>query len=1022
MPRLHFKKIGIIITVLLLPLISVAQVSNTTCAKKGYTIVTINGIFTKEEGVDGAKANRQALEDRLATIYLGEELIVDYLYNPTHGLFGVIDLTDVAIQKTFESVDMQDPDFLKILNAASTQVKTQKVLLVAHSQGNFYANNFYKAVTDSGDVSTKSIGVYGVATPASYVAGNGIYRTSATDTVINRARYVLPGTFLPSNDSISYKESDDSGHGHGFREIYLEYRGEEIKKEVEQSLGKLSSDPSRSENTPCLNPPQKLSTFEKTVSPVVYVVDSVVASTVVIGTMAKNTVIPIAVGTYHITVNTAVWTYNTSVAVAVWTYDTTLAIGKFVGNTVVSAGSFMYNAVTSSFSNGLVASNNSATVILATLPTQTLSSVPAKTQVVTTTQTQNTESPVAKSPQPQTVFVFEPKVQTGDSAPKLVFVGVLSVGGGGAPPQVAPQVLGVTTVAENEVLVEDVVDELAESAGAAKAAPALSAPQCAQTLATDGCLLATTTVHFEWSAVSGAAYYALNKNGAYATTTDTVLDLTIKDFSDYTLEVSAVDAGGNPSAASTQIVSVATIPLAINEIAWMGTVASPNDEWFEIKNNTGHTIDLAQWALNAKDGAPHVALNGTIAPRAYIVFERTDNTAITDVEMHQTYTGALGNAGEQLNLSYASTTFDQTPEIIDDGAWVAGYNSTTTRKTMERYSSREIGTDPTNWGTNLGYIKNGTDAKDNPIDGTPSAQNSVSTLINKGQDIIEDFTLTADEESYVIARDIFVSASSTLTVEPGVEIRFFEENWWNPARLDVEGVLVVRGIAENPVRISSFSDSAVGSIELFGDATSTIDYAQIERTDGVNAYDGGALIITNSDFNENNVAVGAYLGARVTVASSTITNTLDNNAIGVYDGAMMTIASTTIDGVPDGSGVAVYDGTLSIASSTIKNVSDSGISLIDATSTIANVVIENAEWVGIDIYGGTATITDTTISGVDGWAGISITSPSEPVVINGGEVTGNTPFGISMDAGSVVLTGVSVNDNGESEVDNIIIW
>ena len=197
-------------------------------------------------------------------------------------------------------------------------------------------------------------------------------------------------------------------------------------------------------------------------------------------------------------------------------------------------------------------------------------------------------------------------------------------------------------------------------------APALSVPQCLF-LATDGCLLATTTVRFEWSSVLGAGYYAISKNGSYSTTTENMHDIIAPDYSDYIFEVSAVSANGNTSATSTQKVSIATIPIAINEIAWMGTVASANDEWFELKNNTTHAIDLSQWELNAKVGTPRVKLTGTIAPNAYLIFERTSDTVVKDVTMHQKYTGALGNKGEQLNLSYASTTLDQTP----DGKWVA---------------------------------------------------------------------------------------------------------------------------------------------------------------------------------------------------------------------------------------------------------------------------------------------------------------------------------------------------------------
>ncbi|MDD5152792.1 MAG: DUF5011 domain-containing protein [Candidatus Pacebacteria bacterium] len=362
--------------------------------KTGYTIETINGIFTKEgslNGTDGAKANRKAVERFFPSTYRyrGESLTVDYLYNPT---YGPLDLSDTAIQKTFEGVDMKDSDFLKILTDASAQIKTQKVLLVAHSQGNFYANNFYDAVTKSGDVSAGSIGVYGVAVPASKVAGDGIYRTSDTDTVINLARKVFPGKTLKANDSINYKDSDDSGRGHGFREIYLEYRGEEIKKEIEESLGKLSVDSTRSEDGPCINPPEEPSVADKIITKIViYPADFALTSGVVGVNIAKNIIVVVAKGTYHVgilignvtidlavktaqvTADVAIWTANTAVDVATATYNAgvNLVVGTY--NVAVSAGSSVASSVSSFFSwlnnNGgdsLGSSSNMASAIMAT--------------------------------------------------------------------------------------------------------------------------------------------------------------------------------------------------------------------------------------------------------------------------------------------------------------------------------------------------------------------------------------------------------------------------------------------------------------------------------------------------------------------------------------------------------------------------------------------------------------------------------------------------------------------------------
>ena len=65
-----------------------------------------------------------------------------------------------------------------MIKTASEKVSTKKLLLVAHSQGNFYANSFYDAVAGQpGGVPMQSISVYSVATPA----GEGCRRGKMAD-------------------------------------------------------------------------------------------------------------------------------------------------------------------------------------------------------------------------------------------------------------------------------------------------------------------------------------------------------------------------------------------------------------------------------------------------------------------------------------------------------------------------------------------------------------------------------------------------------------------------------------------------------------------------------------------------------------------------------------------------------------------------------------------------------------------------------------------------------------------------
>ena len=60
-----------------------------------------------------------------------------------------------------------------------------------------------------------------------------------------------------------------------------------------------------------------------------------------------------------------------------------------------------------------------------------------------------------------------------------------------------------------------------------------------------------------------------------------------------------------------------TSDVAINEIAWMGTTASANDEWLELYNNTSSPITLDGWLIKANDGTPDIKLAGTISANGF---------------------------------------------------------------------------------------------------------------------------------------------------------------------------------------------------------------------------------------------------------------------------------------------------------------------------------------------------------------------------------------------------------------------
>lgn len=176
----------------------------------------------------------------------------------------------------------------------------------------------------------------------------------------------------------------------------------------------------------------------------------------------------------------------------------------------------------------------------------------------------------------------------------------------------------------------------------------------------------------------------------------------------------------------------------INEIAWMGTERSDDDEWLELYNISSKSVDLTGWhlcSLTGENPSPDIVFaSKSIEPFGFFLLERTDDDTISDiisdkVASGQIYTGALNNDGEVLELRDKNGNLSDLVSKSTDG-WYAGKNDKAddrswARFTMERINPAKAGNDPTNWASNNGVIRNGHDASDNPINGTPGAQNSV---------------------------------------------------------------------------------------------------------------------------------------------------------------------------------------------------------------------------------------------------------------------------------------------------------
>ena len=226
--------------------------ANELCSPNGYTVITINGMVTTS---NGAVYNKNQVRDNLPPDYSNEKIFVDYVYNATH-LAGLGDFLDSANQKLFEKKVVESYDLTNMLNDLSQKVKTQKLLFVAHSQGNFYANNIYDVIASKpGGVPQESISIYGIGSPANHVAGNGKYITSSTDGIINLIRKLKFLNVLEPNADIKVPNDDDSS-GHNLSTIYLKFQGDRIVSEIKSLLDNIKENDEQEPEEPCISPPE----------------------------------------------------------------------------------------------------------------------------------------------------------------------------------------------------------------------------------------------------------------------------------------------------------------------------------------------------------------------------------------------------------------------------------------------------------------------------------------------------------------------------------------------------------------------------------------------------------------------------------------------------------------------------------------------------------------------------------------------------------------------------------------------
>ena len=185
----------------------------------------------------------------------------------------------------------------------------------------------------------------------------------------------------------------------------------------------------------------------------------------------------------------------------------------------------------------------------------------------------------------------------------------------------------------------------------------------------------------------------------------------------------------------------------INEVAWMGTLVSSNDEWIELYNTGSNEIDLSGWVLTAADGSPDILLDGSISSGGYFLLERTDDLSAAGVTADMIYSGALSNSGELLSLKNAQGSVANVVNHAE--GWQGGDNIL--KETMQFDGSGWITASSTPGAANIASGNSEEGSSGGTVGENNEESESSNVLYDEDGDIVNRFTLSLEIDPVVVA-------------------------------------------------------------------------------------------------------------------------------------------------------------------------------------------------------------------------------------------------------------------------------
>lgn len=225
----------------------------------------------------------------------------------------------------------------------------------------------------------------------------------------------------------------------------------------------------------------------------------------------------------------------------------------------------------------------------------------------------------------------------------------------------------------------------------------------------------------------------------------------------------------------------------INEVAWMGTTpkdgesaqAASNNEWIELYNAGTSEVSLVGWSIVADDGAPDIALSGSIGAGEFFLLERGSDDVVPSVVAGIVFpfkNNALSNSGEVLLLKRNDGGTVDTVNAAN--GWPGGDNGT--KDTMQRSGSGWVTASPTPGRANAsGGTSPPTAVATNEKKETNSPTSSTDSSSGGGStsSVLPHITAYAGEDQIIIAGSVgeFAGSATGIKGEPLSAARY----WWN---------------------------------------------------------------------------------------------------------------------------------------------------------------------------------------------------------------------------------------------------